>query len=124
MGISLLFTFFFGVNCSVYLCKIHCYKESFIELLAKFTQRLIENIAGYELFSHSMQVIIVIEAGLLIPMCKVLNFQKFKYLTYPIMVAICLIFMSLIAKLVQRIVTGEDYDFCAMMEHREAIPSA
>jgi Na+/H+ antiporter NhaC len=83
-----------------------------LELLASFTQKFIENLVGQKLFPYSMQVIILAEAAILIPMCKVLNFQKFKYLTYPILVAVMIIFMSLVFKLVERIITGKDDDFC------------
>jgi hypothetical protein len=46
MGISLLFAFFFAVNCSVYLCKC-IYLLIYLELLAMFTKKFIENLVGY-----------------------------------------------------------------------------
>lgn len=61
----------------------------------------------------------------MIPMCKVLNFQKFIYLTYPILVSVVLMFVCLITNLLSRIVYGFNDDFCTIvMNDNGSIPSA
>jgi hypothetical protein len=62
----------------------------------------------------------------LIPFCRVLNFQKFKFLTYPIIGTVLIIFLCLIFNLTSRVLSSKDYrdDFCTIMpEDSLSIPS-
>jgi hypothetical protein len=126
LSMSGLFAFFFTVNCSVYLCKRN-YQYISIELMGTFTQQFIIKMVGHTtpFLNNMVPLIIVIQALLLFPICRVLNFQKFKFLTIPILATVVLMFLCLVGNLVARIVLGLNSDFCTIMEHENAnIPSA
>jgi hypothetical protein len=128
LAISALFAFFFTINCAVYLCKSIQLLKVEIELLGTFTEQLIFNIAniqnGQERFAYLMPTIIVVEGLMLIPLCRVLNFQKFRILTIPIVITVILLFVFLIANLIVRITYKLNSDFCTIMEDGKTIPSA
>ncbi len=71
-----------------------------------------------------LPLIIVIEALLMLPMCRVLNFQKFKILTIPILATIALMFACLIGNLIIRVTDHLESDFCEIMQKGISIPSA
>ena len=58
------------------------------------------------------------------PISRILNFQKFKILTIPIVITVVLLFIFLIANLVIRITYKLNTDFCMIMEDGKTIPSA
>jgi hypothetical protein len=93
-------------------------------MLGKFTYQLIDNLMHKQIWTHAMPFIIIAEAIIMVPMCKVLNFQKFQILTIPILVTIAIIFLCLIFNLVYRIKLGLNNDFCTILEGNEEIPSA
>ena len=93
--------------------------------MGKFTTQFIANVAGLtELQSFWLPIIIFAEALAMAPMCRVLNFQKIKILTIPILVAVMLMFLCLIGNLVVRIADGLNSDFCQIMQKGISIPSA
>lgn len=74
---------------------------------------MIANFVGVEQLNELwLPLIIVIEALLMLPMCRVLNFQKFKILTIPILITIAMMFVCLIGNLIIRVTDHLESDFC------------
>jgi len=68
----------------------------------------------WHLWPGTLYFIIIIEAIAVIPLCKALNYQKFKVLTYPILFTIILIFICLFVNLVIRVAQKLNEDFCTI----------
>lgn len=79
---------------------------------------------GWRLWPGTLYFIIIIEAIMVIPLCRALNYQKFKVLTYPILFTIISIFLCLAVNLIVRIFQKLDNDFCSIMRHNTYIPSS
>lgn len=73
-----------------------------------------------------MQVITIVAGSALIPFCRVLNFQKFKFLTFPIIGTVLTIFLCLIFNLTVRVFASKEFsnDFCTIIpDDAVSIPS-
>ena len=85
-----------------------------------------KNVTNDGLFPGSLQVMMLIPGLLMIPLCRVLNFQKFKFLVYPILAAVLTIFLCLFFNLAVRAFKKEEReDFCTIMPDGQgfSIPS-
>ncbi|CDW73924.1 UNKNOWN [Stylonychia lemnae] len=109
VGISILFLLFFGVN----------------QLLGQFTieflNLIIKSVKGEdyirdtndELWEYTQYFLILAYALAALPLCRVLNYQRFKYLCYPILITICLVFICLVINLAFNLTKGDvQGDFC------------
>eukprot|EP00347_Sterkiella_histriomuscorum_P017400 403349521 len=127
--ISIIFLLFFGVNCAMYLQLLGNFTLQFITLTIKSIQHKdYTHDSSDEMYWWSIYAIIIAEALIVLPLCRVLNYQKFKVLAYPIMATIIMVFLCLIFELVFSLQkTLIKADFCLISEgvaHSFNLPSS